>query len=72
METYPTKQLYVGRCSQGCNHSLTFRLPYLLGPPAVLTIRELVPPATGPYTPGSTRAVTGRVLRHHYVSEPDN
>ena len=69
---HPTKQLHVGRYSRGCNHSLTFRLPYLLGPPTVLTIRNCIPSATGPYTPGSTCAVTGHRLRHHYVSEPDN
>ena len=69
---FPTKQLHVGRYSRGCNHSLIFRLPYLLGPPTVLTIRNCIPSATGPYTPGSTCAVTEHRLRHHYVSEPDN
>ncbi len=31
-----------------------------------------VPLATRPYTPGSTHSVTGRKIRYHYVSEPDN
>ena len=42
-EKCPTKQLYVGYDSRGCNHSFTFRLPYLLDPLAVLTIRALCP-----------------------------
>jgi len=70
-EKCPTTQLFVGGFSRGCNHSIIFRLPYLLGPPTVLTVRA-IPSATGPYTPGSTCAVTGRRLRHRYVSEPDN
>lgn len=71
----PTKQLYVGRCSRGCNHSLTFRLPYSLGPPTVLTIRDFHPSGhravyTGQYprryrsrAPASLRVRTGQLTR---------
>ena len=71
----PTKQLYVGRCSRGCNHSLTFRLPYLLGPPTVLTIRDFHPSGhravyTGQYprryrsrAPASLHVRTGQLTR---------
>ena len=75
LETFPTKQLYVGRCSRGCNHSLTFKLPYLLDPPTVLTIRALCPSGhravyTGQYSrryrsraPASLRVRTRQLTR---------
>lgn len=34
---HPAKQLPAGEEFRGCSHSLMFRLPYLLGPLAVLT-----------------------------------
>ncbi len=43
MKSFPSRQLSVGRCSRGCNHSFTFRLPYLLGPPTALTVKALCP-----------------------------
>ena len=64
------KQLPAGIYSRGCNHSFIFRLPYLLDPPAALTVG--FPLATGPYTPRSTRTVAGYKPRHRYMSEPDN
>lgn len=69
------KQLHMRRCSRGCNHSLIFRLPYSLGPPAVLTIRELCPSGhralyTGQYlcryrsqAPASLSVRTGQLTR---------
>jgi len=74
-ENFPTKQLHMGRRSRGCNHSLTFRLPYSLGPPTVLTIKELYPSGhrtlyTGLYmfrcrsqAPASLHVRTGQLTR---------
>jgi hypothetical protein len=64
-------QFYAGQIFRGCNHSLMFRLRYLLDPQTAPTF-GVSPAAAGPYTPGSIRAVTGRELRHRYVSESDN
>ena len=71
-ENNPATQLFAG----GILGAATIRLPS--GSHTCLAHRLLRrsghngPLAAGPHTPGSTRAVTGRKLRHRYVSEPDN
>ena len=66
-EKSPASSFLQVRVFRGCNHSLIFRLLYLLDPPAALTAG--FPLAIGPYTPRRTRTVTGYKLRHRYVSE---
>jgi len=77
-EKDPTTQLFVGGSSRGCNHSVIFRLPYLLGPRTVLTVR--VKPFghwavyTGQYlrryrsqAPASLRVRTGQLTRPRFA-----
>ena len=53
----------LGRCFRGCNHSLMFRLPYLLGP---LTV-----PTKGLNVPLGLRAVyTGQNLFRYWTQAP--
>jgi hypothetical protein len=54
----PAKQLPRGVHLRGCSHSLMFRPPHSLDPPAAPTAGNDTPWAAGPFTPRTPRLVT--------------
>ena len=69
---YSRNAVLCGEEFRGCNHSLMFRLRYLLGPQTAPTFRAISLPPLGRIHRAVFAPLPVRELRHRYVSESDN